>query len=92
MLFRLPGKIVTALMLLLIHLYRWLISPLLGAKCRFQPSCSNYAIEAIQLHGPLKGGYLTASRLLRCHPWGGFGYDPVPDKVDVHAHKGGQDE
>lgn len=61
-----------------ILVYRLLISPLLGPRCRFAPSCSEYALEALQLHGPLKGLWLTARRLARCHPWGGQGYDPVP--------------
>ncbi len=61
-----------------IVLYRLLISPLLGPRCRFAPSCSEYALEALQLHGPMKGLWLAARRLARCHPWGGHGYDPVP--------------
>ncbi|EKE78312.1 membrane protein insertion efficiency factor YidD [Oceanibaculum indicum] len=61
-----------------IHLYRYGISPLLGVNCRFAPSCSEYALEALATHGALKGGYLAARRILRCHPWGGSGYDPVP--------------
>jgi putative membrane protein insertion efficiency factor len=63
----------------LIKVYKYSISPLLGeSKCRYQPSCSTYAIEALQRHGLLKGGYLAAKRILSCHPWGGHGYDPVP--------------
>lgn len=63
----------------LIKVYKYSISPLLGeSKCRYQPSCSTYAIEALQKHGLLKGGYLAAKRILSCHPWGGHGYDPVP--------------
>ncbi|HMN46330.1 MAG TPA: membrane protein insertion efficiency factor YidD [Povalibacter sp.] len=62
----------------LIRGYRYLISPLLGPNCRFHPSCSCYAEEAIGLHGPMKGSYLAAQRLLRCHPWHPGGYDPVP--------------
>lgn len=58
---------------------RW-ISPLLGHHCRFTPTCSQYAIEAWQTHGLLKGSLLTAWRLLRCNPFGKFGYDPVPEK------------
>jgi len=62
----------------LIKLYQWIISPILGPKCRFTPSCSQYAVEALRKHGVLKGLWLTIRRLSRCHPWGGHGYDPVP--------------
>jgi hypothetical protein len=63
----------------LIKLYKYSISPLLGAsKCRYQPSCSTYAIEALEKHGLFKGTYLAVKRILSCHPWGGSGYDPVP--------------
>ena len=61
-----------------IKLYQILISPLLGRNCRFTPTCSQYTIEAIQKYGPLKGGWLGFRRILRCHPWGGCGHDPVP--------------
>lgn len=63
----------------LIYGYRFLISPILGVNCRFAPSCSAYALEALDKHGPLRGGLLTVKRIGRCHPWGGSGYDPVPD-------------
>ncbi|OXS16180.1 membrane protein insertion efficiency factor YidD [Zobellella denitrificans] len=62
----------------LIRLYQLVISPLLGPRCRFTPTCSQYAIEAIRLHGFLKGGWLTVKRLLKCHPLGPSGHDPVP--------------
>ncbi len=69
----------------LVRLYRLAISPWLGGNCRYQPTCSNYAIEALQTHGALRGGWLAAKRIARCHPWGGSGYDPVPrDKMDEH--------
>lgn len=58
--------------------YRGAISPLLPRSCRFTPTCSEYAIEALRRYGPFKGAWLTFRRLLRCHPWGGSGYDPVP--------------
>jgi putative membrane protein insertion efficiency factor len=61
-----------------IHLYRWLLGPLLGRNCRYEPSCSAYAIEAIEVHGPARGAWLAARRICRCHPWGGMGHDPVP--------------
>ena len=64
--------------ILLVKFYRTCISPLKPACCRFTPTCSAYAIEALRKHGPIKGLYLTTKRILRCHPWGGSGYDPVP--------------
>ena len=66
------------LFLLLIRFYQRCVSPGLPARCRFLPTCSQYAIEALKKHGPFRGLYLTIRRLLRCHPWGGSGYDPVP--------------
>lgn len=62
----------------LIKLYQWCLSPFFGTSCRFNPSCSNYAIEAINLYGALKGGYLAVLRIGRCHPWCEGGHDPVP--------------
>lgn len=61
-----------------IHAYRYLLSPLLGAHCRFYPSCSAYALEAIDVHGPLRGSMLATGRILRCHPWHPGGIDMVP--------------
>lgn len=66
----------------LVRLYRFAISPWLGANCRFEPTCSNYAIDALRMHGVLKGSYLAARRIGRCHPWGGSGYDPVPGRPE----------
>ncbi|MEM8682775.1 MAG: membrane protein insertion efficiency factor YidD [Pseudomonadota bacterium] len=62
----------------LVRLYRVALSPWLGSNCRFQPTCSQYAIEALQRHGVFRGGWLAMKRIGRCHPWGGCGYDPVP--------------
>ena len=62
----------------LIKLYQLLLSPLLGASCRYTPTCSQYGVEAIQKYGPFKGGWLTLKRIGSCHPWGGHGHDPVP--------------
>ncbi len=64
----------------LVRFYQLTISPLLGSNCRYQPTCSNYMMEALKTHGLIKGLYLGAKRILRCHPWGGSGYDPVPKK------------
>ena len=75
-------KLLSMIILLPVYAYRLMISPLLGVNCRFQPSCSEYAIDAIRLHGPLKGGYLSARRMMRCHPGGGSGYDPVPPSAE----------
>jgi putative membrane protein insertion efficiency factor len=62
----------------LVHAYRWLISPLLGPTCRFYPSCSAYALEALERFGALRGSWLIVRRLGRCHPWHPGGFDPVP--------------
>ena len=72
------SKVLAWPLIKLVQFYRIVISPWLGANCRYQPSCSTYAIEALQTHGALRGSYLAARRIGRCHPWGGSGYDPVP--------------
>ncbi len=69
----------------LLHGYRYAVSPLLGNHCRFHPSCSSFAIEALQTHGTVKGMWLTAKRLGRCHPWCEGGYDPVPPTASRHT-------
>jgi len=74
------GKLLAWPLLALVWLYRRAISPLLGNNCRFQPTCSEYAMEALRKHGAFRGTWLTIRRVARCHPWGGSGYDPVPDK------------
>jgi len=71
-------KILAFPFIVLIKLYQWMVSPLLGAKCRFTPTCSNYALEAFKKYGVFKGFWLTVKRISRCHPLGGHGYDPVP--------------
>jgi putative membrane protein insertion efficiency factor len=63
---------------LLIRIYKSVISPALGPKCRYTPSCSDYALQALKKYGPVKGLWLAIKRISRCHPWGGHGYDPVP--------------
>jgi uncharacterized protein len=80
----LGARIAKGLMLAPIVAYRWTLSPLLGVNCRHLPSCSDYAREAIDMNGAWKGGWLALSRLLRCHPWGSHGFDPVPDLRDEH--------
>lgn len=72
----------TWLLILPIRAYRLILSPWVGHSCRFQPSCSVYAIEALNTHGPVRGLWLTLRRIVRCNPWGGFGYDPVPPTAD----------
>lgn len=72
------------LLIALIDLYRKGISPLFPPTCRFTPSCSAYAREAIEEHGSVRGVWLFLKRFARCHPWGGFGFDPVPPKKEAH--------
>ena len=69
-------------LLVLIKVYQWCLSPFFGGQCRFYPSCSAYAAEAIDTHGALRGTWLAARRLLRCHPWHVGGVDPVPPLKD----------
>jgi hypothetical protein len=64
--------------IVLIKLYQWIISPWLGNRCRYTPTCSNYSLQAFKKYGPIKGLWLTIKRVASCHPWGGHGYDPVP--------------
>lgn len=71
-------KILTQLLLLPIYFYRHSISPMFPPSCRYTPTCSQYAVEALRKHGPFKGLWLAIKRILRCNPWGGSGYDPVP--------------
>lgn len=68
------------LLLLPVYFYKYAISPMTQASCRHVPSCSEYAVEALKIHGPIKGIYLATRRILKCHPWGTHGYDPVPPK------------
>lgn len=71
-------KIFNFILILPIKLYQILISPFLGPSCRFNPTCSQYSIEAIQKYGPIKGSWLSIKRISKCHPWGKSGHDPVP--------------
>lgn len=65
-----------------VYLYRYTLSPILPPRCRYQPTCSEYALVALQKHGAIKGGWLALRRIGRCHPWGGSGYDPVPGQMN----------
>lgn len=67
-------------LIILVRIYQWILSPLFPSVCRYQPTCSHYMIESLQIWGPLKGSYLGIKRIIRCHPWGGHGHDPVPPK------------
>lgn len=71
-------KAFSMLLIALVRFYQLSISPLFPPTCRYTPTCSAYAIEAIKKHGPLKGGWLALKRILSCNPWGGHGHDPVP--------------
>lgn len=73
------------LLIWIVRAYRLVLSPMLGQNCRFYPSCSCYAIEALQTHGALRGSWLTVRRLGRCHPWNAGGLDPVPPKRQQHS-------
>lgn len=77
----------------LIRSYQLVVSPFFTGSCRFEPGCSSYALEALERHGPFAGSWLILKRLSRCHPFGGHGYDPVPDVIgaptSIHSHKCG---
>lgn len=75
-------RVLVALLKAPVHAYQYFISPLIGPRCRFHPTCSDYCLQALEKHGPLTGLLLTAKRLLACHPWSGrHGYDPVPEQI-----------
>ena len=71
-------KLPANLLILLIKIYQYTLSPFIGRNCRYTPTCSNYGIEAIRKYGAIKGGWLTIKRIASCNPWGGSGYAPVP--------------
>lgn len=71
------NKVIQALLLLLIKIYKFTLSPFLGPACRYTPSCSEYAAQAIVKYGPLKGSWMAMKRIASCNPWGGHGHDPV---------------
>jgi len=76
-------KTVTFILVVFIRIYQYMISPLFPASCRFYPSCSNYSIEALRRHGPIKGAVLAISRILKCNPLSEGGFDPVPEKFTL---------
>ncbi|NMB50404.1 MAG: membrane protein insertion efficiency factor YidD [Bacteroidales bacterium] len=76
---KLIKNILVKILLIPVYFYRYAISPLIPPSCRYTPTCSQYTIEALKKHGPFKGSYLSAKRILSCNPWGGSGYDPVPE-------------
>ena len=73
-------NIINWIFILPVKIYQWFISPIFPQSCRFDPTCSNYMIEAIKVWGPIKGLYLGFRRIGKCHPWGGHGHDPVPQR------------
>jgi putative membrane protein insertion efficiency factor len=77
----------------LVQAYRWTISPLLGPSCRYYPTCSAYALDALDEHGAMRGAWLATKRICRCHPWHDGGYDPVPRRPDLAGarHAGAAD-
>lgn len=83
------GPLFSLPFILLIRLYQVTLGPLMGGHCRFDPSCSRYGIEAYRVHGPLRGSWLTFRRVIRCHPLGGSGYDPVPMRPSNEPRRGG---
>ncbi len=80
--FRLLGRAISTIFIWIIKGYQLFVSPVLPSSCRFYPTCSNYSIEAIKRFGPVKGGYLSVKRVIRCNPWNPGGYDPVPEKKE----------
>jgi len=85
------ARFITSLIRLMIRFYQRIISPIFhfaagpGSGCRYTPTCSHYLLQAVELHGPARGSWYGICRILRCHPWGGSGYDPVPPAR--HSHK-----
>ncbi|KAA3646817.1 MAG: membrane protein insertion efficiency factor YidD [Bacteroidetes bacterium] len=74
------ARLISRILIFFVRVYQYTISPIFGANCRYSPTCSTYAVDALTIHGPLKGSFLAIKRILSCHPWGGHGYDPVPKK------------
>lgn len=76
----------------LVLFYRYTLSSLIGRQCRYMPSCSEYALDALNIHGPFRGSWLALKRIGRCNPWGGSGYDPVPSKEGCECEQTEIDE
>ena len=81
------SKIFVFPFILLVRFYQGAISPFTPATCRYSPTCSSYTIEALKVHGVFKGGWLAIKRIASCHPWGGSGYDPVPEKRENNKNQ-----
>ena len=81
---------ITRILWLVVQAYRYTLSPIIGPVCRYEPTCSQYALDALREHGALRGSWLAVRRIARCHPWGGFGYDPVPKAISSSHHSGHQ--
>ncbi len=85
MFIRMKNKIInltSKFLISIIRFYQIFISPLIGNNCRYHPTCSEYFIESLKIHGPIKGTILGVKRISKCHPWGGKGFDPVPGKEE----------
>lgn len=80
-------KFIGWMLLIPVYIYKYAISPFTPASCRHYPTCSEYALQAVKIHGPFKGFWLATKRISRCHPWGTSGYDPVPPKEGAKEHK-----
>ena len=80
------GRILAWPLIVLVRFYQGAVSPLLPGACRYSPTCSEYGLIALRKHGAFRGGWLTLKRFLSCHPWGGQGFDPVPEAHEKHEH------
>lgn len=79
------NHVLTRILLVFIRIYQLLLSPFMGYQCRFRPTCSDYARDALILHGPWRGSLMAVWRIVRCNPWGGHGFEPVPGSCTQHA-------